>query len=183
MDELDRIIARARSRYQAQPPSGQDMRETLRALSRTPDEAMPRSVANLDQGIKAAVTTAALKHFRQSNPAAIFVGLGDVTPADIRVAAKAARRALPRMDGRRNKAQRDEDFALELGQYWLKSGGNRLTVTKKSDNAKNSAFLIWALDMFHSAGREISSDNLAPILRRVKEKIDQNPHGVTLAAG
>ena len=73
---------------------------------------------------------------------------------------------LPKGKGRHSTQQRDVEFAAALAAYWQKEKGKAATIALATAVRKESAFVTFALDCFHRAGRCISAEALVEMLRK-----------------
>lgn len=176
---LAEIIQTARDNYAQSRTPSQDVRETLRALSKIDDEHAARAVRAMDDFTQAEFATAANRIWRRENgnaalPDDLFA-FETWTPERIRNTAKEARKGMRPQSGRASKASRDNDLAVALARWWIDDHGGPPSVTREKGGRDASPFLLWAKDRFIDAGRSITADALAPILRKAIRQLPRKP--------
>lgn len=171
--ELAMIVQDARASYLFKKQPAQDIKETLRGLSLMKDDVKIQQAAQMiDEFTKSHLCTAAGLIWREENPDA------DTTVPDelftikswsaehIQQMARYALKRSPGKSGRNPTQDRDVFFAARLATYWGKIEDKKATVTMTSETTKESAFVSFAVDMFHRAGRFVGSSALENILRQ-----------------
>lgn len=131
-------------------PSAQDVKETLRRLRVLDDDQIVRALKALDP-----FTDGELWRLPR-NP----------TPSEIRAEAERVllkMKHAPKRAGRTAVQGKDVRMGVSLARWWERHTGDPATVW---ESTKESAFLAWATQMFHRAGRFVSASALRKSLQR-----------------
>jgi hypothetical protein len=171
---LAEILRELRITYAVKRQPGQDVRATLRALATIEDGEAARAVRVMDDWTQAQFYGTAGRLWRQEHPDPAAPVPADLftarawPPERIRATARAALKAMPREDGRREMAGRDLAFAAALMDYWERRG-RRSAVTCDRGFSRESEFLRFAGDMFLLVGRRLSQAAIARLLWHSKK--------------
>lgn len=172
-DSLRDIVQtqRAISQWDGDEPSRQDVRATLRALSRAADDDARAAVRAIDGWTESLLVTAALQIFRKVHPQPAPVPDAVLrpegwTPAQLRTAASLALRELDAespVGGRPRMQARHVEFARTLRSYWLRTHAHA-----SFSREFETPFARFAGDMFRRIGQDVSKRTLHRILTAAK---------------
>ena len=148
-------LYRARLAQHVDRPMRDEVRETLRRLSRMPQaEAAPRW-SNLDASVRAEITAAALQQFRREHGAEVVYAPGLPFqmhgPDNLPELAALALENMGRINaGRPSITRLHVDFAADLATYWHETLHLRPTI--KGADYDPSEFQQWAAACFEEVG-------------------------------